>query len=123
MPLGIAQRASAGSGEFEVTSRPSATNRQRFTMSRDEQTLVFESLQRCVQRADRVIAPGSRSEIASDGEAIRFVLKAGDREQGGEFERPESCSRHYSQFVEQISSSQASWRSVKWPQVQTGCTT
>jgi hypothetical protein len=76
-------------------------------MSRGEQTLVFEPLQRRVQRADGVVASGSRSEIAPDGEAVSLVLKPGDREQDGEFERPESCSRHYSQFVEQISAAQA----------------
>jgi hypothetical protein len=107
VPLGLAQRALSGAGECEVTPRPPATNGQRFTMARGEQTLVFESLQRGVNSANRVVATGSRCEIAPDGETIGFVSEAGHGEQGGEFERAESCNRHYYQFVGQIRCAQA----------------
>jgi len=115
VPLGFAQRARSGAGEREVTSRPPATNGQRFTMSRGEETLVLESLQRGVQGADGVVAPGSRGEIASDGEAVRLVLEPGYREQGGEFERSESCNRHYSQFVGQIQATQVNNQPICLP--------
>ena len=115
MPLGFAQRARSGAGECEMTSRPSATNGQRFTMSRGEQALVFESLQRCVQGADGVVALGSRGEIASDGEPVRFVLEPGYREQDDEFECTESCGRHYSQFVGQIRTAQVNNQPICLP--------
>ena len=95
MPLGFAQRARSGAGDREVTPRPSTTNGQRIAMARLEQTLVFESLQSRVYGADGVVAPRSRSEIAPDGEAVRFLPEAGNRKQGCKFECPES-SRHYS---------------------------
>ena len=81
MPLGLAQPAHSGTGECEVTFRPAATNGQWLTTPRREQTLVLESLQRCVQRADRVVAPSSRNKIASDSQTVRVVLQAGDRQQ------------------------------------------
>lgn len=102
MPLGFTQRARSGAGEYEMAPRSSPANGKWLTMSRGEQTLVLESLKCRVQSADGVVAPGSRGEIASDGEAVRLVLEAGYREQGGELECSECCSRHYSQIVEQI---------------------
>jgi hypothetical protein len=44
MPLGFTQRARPGTGEREVTPRATATNGKWLTMSRREQTFVFESL-------------------------------------------------------------------------------
>jgi hypothetical protein len=77
-------------------------------MARGEQPLVLESLERRIKGADGVVAPGSRSEIALDRQAVSLVSKAHDAEQRGKFERAEACRRHYYQVVEQIADPQAS---------------
>ena len=86
MTFGLTKGAHAGARDREMSARSSAANGKGIALGRSEQPLVLEPLQRRVHGADGVVAPGSGGEIAPDGEAVRFLLEAGNREQDRELE-------------------------------------
>src|SRR3954464_11567692 len=74
VPFRFAQRTRSSAGERKMTPRAATTNGDRIAATRSEQTFFFQTLQRRVNRPDRIIAAGPRSQIAANCEAVRIVL-------------------------------------------------
>jgi hypothetical protein len=56
-----------------------------------EETLILETLQRGIDRADRVVAVGSFKELAAHFEPIGALPQSCDGEQDGELETIGEC--------------------------------
>jgi hypothetical protein len=89
MTFGVTDCAATSAGNGEQASRASASDRERRGRARCQQSLILQSLQRRIDRADRVFSTRSFCEVATDGETVGFFAEAGDGEQGCELEGAE----------------------------------
>src|SRR4051794_20860904 len=84
--LRLADGARARRAHLEMTTRAAAAHGQGFARAGGEQALVFESLQRRVDGANRVVAIGALAQILAHREAVGVVAQASYGEEGGELE-------------------------------------
>jgi hypothetical protein len=81
MSRGVAEGAGAGTGERELAAGSSAANGQGIAVTRRHESFILESLQRRVNRANRVVTPSPLGEVVTYGKAVRGVVESGNREQ------------------------------------------
>jgi hypothetical protein len=84
--LSVDECAAAGGGELEESTRASATDRQRISRVRANESFLLESLERRVHGADRVITPGARRDVTTDREPVGLLVEATDGQEDRELE-------------------------------------
>src|SRR5260221_7110372 len=91
----LVQRAQAGSRDGEMPLRAPPAGRGALTRAGGDEPLVFEPVQRRIDRAGRDVAPEADLDLLEDGPAVTLAPQVHDRHQHRLLEHPEHVRHIY----------------------------